>query len=61
MSRFGCGKQNRELLLTPVDRLDTMRRWFQSGGEAARPPLDTAAHERTANISRCGIVLGAPF
>lgn len=21
----------------------------------------TAAHERTANISRCGIVLGAPF
>ena len=22
---------------------------------------DTAAHERTANISRCGIVLGAPF
>lgn len=28
MSRFGCGKQNRELLLTPVDRLDTMRRSF---------------------------------
>lgn len=40
MIRFGCGKQNRELPLTPVDRLDTMRQWFQSGGEAARPPLD---------------------
>lgn len=24
MSRFCCGKQNRELLLTPVDRLDTI-------------------------------------
>ena len=43
MSRFGCGKQNRELLLTPVDRLDTMRRWFQSGGEAARPELGVVA------------------